>query len=125
MVTMSPQSTGLSPAVVPTDIATGIVVARYPVMFGIISRTAADAAISTPTTRPGDSATRCAAPTTPAASHALAPERARAWASESEAPITKKFVQPTSCSNCRQVSTPMPGSKKHTKASRAGIVGCR
>ncbi len=39
--------------------------------------------------------------------------------------MTKKFVQPTSCSNCRQVSTPMPGSRKQIQAIRAGSVGCR
>ena len=34
-----------------------------------------------------------------------------AWASESDAAITKKLLQPTSCSNSRQVSTPQRGSR--------------
>src|SRR5215470_16927936 len=106
---MSPHSTGLSPAAVPTDIATGIVVARKPVMFGIINRTTEEAPSSTPTTISDDSATARAAPTTPPASQSLAPERERAWASDSEAAITKKLVQPTSCSNSRQVITPQRG----------------
>ena len=125
MVTMSPQRMGFRPAVVPTDIATGIVAARNPVMFGIRSRTTEEAASSTPTTIQGDSATEWAAPTTPPASQSLAPERESAWASDSDAAMTKKFVQPTSCSNCRQVSTPRPGIRKHTQASRAGSVGCQ
>ncbi len=41
----------------PTAIATGIVVARKPVMLGISSRTTAEATSSTATTSHGDSAT--------------------------------------------------------------------
>ncbi len=94
-------------------------------MLGISRRTTAEATSSPPTTSQGESATWREEPTRPAASHSLARECASPWASESEAAITKKLLQPTSCSNCRQLITPMPGARKQIHASSAGMVGCR
>ena len=103
--------------------ATGIVVARKPVMLGTTRRTTAAPASRIAMTRSGRCPADGAACTMSPASQPLAPLRTSAWASESDEAMTKKFAQPTPRSNSLQDSTPRPGASRHAHASIAGSAG--
>src|SRR5712691_7853085 len=80
MVTASPHTSGLTPVAVPTDMASGMVVARKPVMLGISARSSAATTSRAATTKSGLPASAGTSRARCVATHALAlagDERAR------------------------------------------------